>query len=87
MHIQKTVKSKDEIQGSRRHIRLENMWLLYNYDTFVDWFWTRKSAKEHAIYQMTGEFNGEMPEHYQILRGTINITLEGLPPHTSEHEA
>jgi hypothetical protein len=68
----KLIKSRDPVRGSKRTIRIENAWLLYNYDTLKDWFWTRKQAMQEAQYQSGEE---KMPEYYQILRGTLTVEL------------
>lgn len=71
----KTIKSKEPIQGSKRQIKIENAWLLYNYDTLKDWFWTRKSAVQHAQWETGTTADGALSEYYQILRGTITVEL------------
>jgi hypothetical protein len=73
----KDTKSKEKIGGCKRQVKIENAWLLYNYETLRDWFWTRKSAVQHALWEM-GETGGPLPEHYQILRGTITVEID--PP-------
>jgi hypothetical protein len=70
---------KTEIKGEPRQVKLEDMWLLYNYETFLSYHWTRKSAIKEARYMDSGQYNGEkisdLPEHYQILRGDIIINI------------
>jgi hypothetical protein len=55
-------------------IKIENAWLLYNYETLIEWFWTKKAAVREALYE-SGENEGLLPEHYQVIRGTISIEL------------
>lgn len=67
-----------KIGNSKRVVSLQGMWLLYNYENLVDYFWTRKSAIQHANYMSEGTFGdkvSDLPEHYQIIRGDIEIVL------------
>lgn len=78
IRITKSTNSKEPIKGSKRQIRIENAWLLYNYETLRDWFWTRKAAVRHAqneTYYPGDKVPDGLPEHYQILRGTITVEL------------
>jgi len=75
----KVIKSTKKIKGSKRQVRLENMWLLYNYDTFQGVYWTRKHAMADANWMMEGIVdNKNLPENFQILKGTVNISLEQI---------
>ncbi len=63
---------KDIIKNERQ-IELNNMWLLYNFETFIDYFWTRKGAWKEAYHN---NFEREdTKEIYQVLRGDIKIRI------------
>ena len=64
---------KDIIKKGRQ-VELRNMWLLYNFERFTDFFWTRKDAWAEAY---RNSFNSkDTKEVYQVLRGDIKIKLK-----------
>ena len=77
--IVKSIKSSEPIQGCKRQVRIENVWLLYNFENLKDWFWTRKAAVQYAIYESHGDSYAvtkqTIPDYYQILRGTIIVEI------------
>lgn len=69
--------AKDIIENGRQ-VELKNMWLLYNFERFTDFFWTRKSAWEEAYGNNFDR--DDTKEIYQVLRGDIKITLHKKHP-------
>ncbi len=69
--IQKAIKKNGRI------VELKNVWLLYNFDNYCEYFWAKKQAWAEA-YQ--NNFNKkDTKEIYQVLRGDIKITIHGDP--------
>lgn len=62
-----------EIIKNGRQVEFRNMWLLYNFERFTDFFWTRKEAWAEAHKNNFGR--EDTKEIYQVLRGDIKITL------------
>lgn len=67
--------TKKEFNGEMRQVKLENIWLLYNFETFISYHWTRKSAIQEASQYMDDD---SWKEYYQILRGNITIQLTSV---------
>ena len=66
-------KISKEIIKNGRQVELKNMWLLYNFERYINFFWTKKEAWAEAH---RNTFNADYAkEVYQVLRGDIKIIL------------
>lgn len=65
-------------QGSKkvngRTIEYHGMWLLYNFDSFISFHWTKKAAWSEAENLHAGE-TVLVKEIYQVIRGDIRIKI------------
>jgi len=66
-------KIKRIITNKGRQIRFENVWLLYNFNFFKGFFWTKEQAWSEANDSSINK--KDIKEIYQVLRGDIEITI------------
>lgn len=54
-------------------IEYKRVWLLYNFDNFVDLFWSKKSTWEYAERQSDSMHQAKAL--YQVYRGNVKINI------------
>ena len=65
------------IKKKNRLVEVRGVWLLYNFDNFIDFFWTKKSALIEAKEQNFSSV--DYKDIYQVLRGDVKINIYNDP--------